>query len=72
MELNLDDEFQTLLLRSSLPDNWETLGVTLNNSTFGGKLTMFTVTDGLFNEEGRRKDNNVNNEDAFFIEGRGR
>ena len=33
---------------------------------------MSMVNDALFNEEARRKDNDVNNEEAFVTEGRGR
>ncbi|KAL4582349.1 hypothetical protein LXL04_006896 [Taraxacum kok-saghyz] len=36
----LKDEEQAILLLSSLPDNWETLVVTLSNSAPGGKVTM--------------------------------
>ncbi|KAH9784249.1 retrovirus-related pol polyprotein from transposon RE1 [Citrus sinensis] len=51
----LDDELQVLLLLSSLPDNWETLVVSVNNSVSNGKLTLNMVTDRLQNEESRRK-----------------
>ena len=50
-----DDESQVLLLLSSLPDNWETLVVSVNNSAPNGKLTLNMVTDRLQNEESRRK-----------------
>ena len=51
MKMVLDDEFQALLLLSSLPDSWETLVVSLSNSTPNGKLTLGTVKDSMFNEE---------------------
>lgn len=55
MEMVLDDELQALLLLSSLPESWETLVVSLSNSSPNGKLTMSQVTSNLFNEEVRRK-----------------
>ena len=50
----LDDELQTRLLLSSLPDSWETLVVSANNSAPNGKLTLDMVTSRLQNEESRR------------------
>ena len=38
MKLELDDEVQTLLLLSSLPDIWETLVVSLSNSGPNGVI----------------------------------
>ncbi|CAH9131081.1 unnamed protein product [Cuscuta epithymum] len=52
----LKDEEQAILLLSSLPDNWETLVVTLSNSAPNGAVTMQMVTDALMNEEARRKE----------------
>lgn len=52
----LKDEEQAILLLSSLPDNWETLVVTLSNSDPSGKVTMEMVSDALMNEEARRKE----------------
>lgn len=43
MKLVLEDELQALLLLSSLPDSWETLVVSLSNSTPEGKFTMEVV-----------------------------
>ena len=40
MKVVLDDEFQALLLLSSLPDSWETLVVSLSNSASNGKLSL--------------------------------
>lgn len=54
--LKFDDELQALLLLSSLPDNWETLVVSLSNSAPEGKLTMAMVKDAVFNEEARRRE----------------
>ena len=56
MKMILDDEFQALLLLSSLPDSWETLVVSVSNSARSGTLTLDMVKDNKFNEEFRRKD----------------
>jgi hypothetical protein len=40
-----EDELQALLLLSSLPDNWETLVVSLSNSTLNGVLQLSMVKD---------------------------
>ncbi|KAF7149048.1 hypothetical protein RHSIM_Rhsim03G0193900 [Rhododendron simsii] len=61
--LKFDDELQALLLLSSLPDNWETLVVSLSNSAPDGKLSMSIVKDALFNEEARRKEMGTDCED---------
>ncbi len=55
MKIVLDDELQVLLLFSSLPNSWETLVVSVNNSALNEKLTLDIVTDKLRNEESRRK-----------------
>ena len=54
MKMNIDDEMQTSLLLSSLLDSWETLIVTVSNSTPNGILTMESVKDSLLNEKARR------------------
>ena len=54
MKMNIDDEMQTSLLLSSLPDSWETLVVTVSNSTPNGILTIESVKDSLLNEKARR------------------
>ncbi|GFY87492.1 hypothetical protein Acr_05g0011310 [Actinidia rufa] len=56
IDLHFDDEMQALLVLSSLPESWETLVVSLSNSTQDGKLTMSTVKHALFNEEARKKE----------------
>ena len=56
MKINIDDKMQALLLLSSLLDSWETLVVTVSNSTPNGILTMESVKDSLLNEEARRKE----------------
>ena len=52
--LSLDDETRACLLLNSLPDNWNTLVVSLGNSTPEGKVTLAIVRNSLFNEEIRR------------------
>ena len=47
MKIILDDELETLLLLNSLPDNWETLVVLVNNLVSNEKLTSDVVTDRL-------------------------
>ena len=54
--MNIDDEMQASLLLSSLHDSWETLVVSVSNSTPNGILTMKSVKDSLLNEEARRKE----------------
>ena len=56
MKMNIDDEMQASLLLSSLPNSWETLVVTISNSTPNGILTMENVKDSLLNEETRRQE----------------
>ena len=56
MKMNIDDEMQASLLLSSLPDSWETLVVTVSNSTPNGILTMESVKDSLLNEDVRTKE----------------
>ncbi|VFQ75020.1 unnamed protein product [Cuscuta campestris] len=76
MKLVLDDELQALLLLSSLPESWETLVVSLNNSAPEGKLTMDVVKSSLLNEEARRRDlsSSSYSDQAHVaeVEGRGR
>lgn len=72
-EMKIDDELQTLLLLSSLPESWDTLVVTLSNSAPEGKLNMDSITDCLLNEESRRRERGVNNQfEANVFENRGR
>jgi len=55
MKLVMNDELQSLLLLSSLPESWETLAVSLSNYAPDGALTLSKVNDRMFNEEIRRK-----------------
>ena len=56
VKMTLDDELQALLLLSSLPESWETLVVSLNNSAPNDVLSFNTVKCSMFNEKTRRKD----------------
>ena len=67
MKLELDDEVQTLLLLSSLPDNWETLVVSLSNSTSNGVITVNMVKNNIFNEEARRKELGISSNTKAII-----
>jgi hypothetical protein len=49
MNLELADEMEALILLSSLPDSWETLVVSLSNSTSNGKITLKKVKDNILN-----------------------
>jgi len=49
MKLILDDEFQVLLLLSSLLDSWETLVVSISNFASNGVLQLTMINDSLFN-----------------------
>jgi len=49
MNLELADEMEALILLSSLPDSWETLVVSLSNSTPNGKITLKKVKDNILN-----------------------
>ncbi|RVW14266.1 Retrovirus-related Pol polyprotein from transposon TNT 1-94 [Vitis vinifera] len=72
MKITFDDELQALLLLSSLPESWETLVVTVSNSTPDGVVTMSQVTSSLLNEETRRKSSGSSHSEALVIENRGR
>ncbi|XP_028073414.1 putative disease resistance protein RGA3 [Camellia sinensis] len=70
--MELDDEMQALLLLSSLPDNWETLVVSLSNSAPERKLTMEMVTDALFNKAARKREMGGEQSQALVTESKGR
>ena len=56
LEVPRVDEVLALLLLGSLPDNWETLVVTMGNVEIEGKhLSLECVKSSLLNEEARRK-----------------
>ena len=56
MSMSPDDELHALLLLSCLPESWDTLVVSLSNSTPEGIMSMDMVKATLLNEEARRKD----------------
>ena len=69
MKFELDDEVQLLLLLSSLPNSWETLVVSLSNSTPNGVIIVNMVKDSMFNEEARRKELGISsNTEALVTE----
>lgn len=72
MKLILNDKVQALLLLSSLPDNQETLVVSLSNSAPNGAITIDMVKDSMFKEDARRKEHGTFNSEALVIERRGR
>ena len=65
MKMNIGDEMQASLPLSSLPDSWETLVVTVSNSTPNGIPTMESVKDGLLNETARRKERGESSSGVF-------
>ena len=71
LEVLLADEVLALLLLGSLPDNWETLVVTLGNVGPQGKqLSLEMVKSSLLNEEARRKDiESISDSKALVTEG---
>ena len=52
MKISLDDELQSL---SSIYDSWETLVVSLSNSTPDDKVSVSTITSHVLNEEARQQ-----------------
>ncbi|GKV11817.1 hypothetical protein SLEP1_g23036 [Rubroshorea leprosula] len=74
VKLAIDDEVQALILLSSLSDNWETLVVTLSNSTRDGEMTLQLVKDNILSEESRRKEQGIMSfeSEALVTEYRGR
>lgn len=50
-----DDELKALLSRNFLLDSWNTLVVSLSNSTPQCVLTLDIVKDIMFNKKARRK-----------------
>ncbi|GKV52757.1 hypothetical protein SLEP1_g59325 [Rubroshorea leprosula] len=74
VKLAIDDEVQALILLSSLPDSWETLVVTLSNSTRDGEMTLQLVKDSILSEESRRKEQGImsSESEALVTEYRGR
>lgn len=65
--MKLDDEIHALCLISSLPDSWETLIVSLNNSTPNGVFTLKIVKESMLNEENRRKERGLNTQNQILV-----
>lgn len=73
MKMVLEDELKALLLLSSLPENWDTLVVSLSNSEPQGVLTLDIVKYIMFNEEPRQKEQRMSKKsEAIVTEHRGR
>ena len=53
--LSLNDKTQACLLLGPLLDSWNTLVVSMGNSTPKGKVMLAMVINSLFNEENRKK-----------------
>ncbi|GFZ00193.1 hypothetical protein Acr_13g0015920 [Actinidia rufa] len=62
VDLQFDNEMQAILFLSSLLESWETLVVSLSNSTPNEKLTMSMVMDALFNEKARIREMGMTNQ----------
>ncbi|XP_058762004.1 PR5-like receptor kinase [Vicia villosa] len=68
-----DDELQTLIILSYLPESWDTLFINLNNSTSYGKLVRDSVTDSFLNKESKWRERGFNNQfEATNVDNRGR
>ncbi|KAF3652829.1 hypothetical protein FXO38_15906 [Capsicum annuum] len=76
MGVKFDKEIQGLWLLNTLPDSWETLRVSLTNSTPSGIVTMEYVKSGVLNEEMRRRSqassSSSSHSDVLVTEERGR
>ena len=72
MGVNFDDEIQGLWLLNTKLDSWETLRISLTNSTTSGKVTMEYAKSGVLNEEVRRKSQDISSHsDILYTEDRG-
>lgn len=75
MKINFEDEAQALLSLSSMPDSWNTLIVSLSNSTLDGKLTLVMVKNSMLNEEAKKKEkgeNDASSADAYMAKTHGK
>ena len=57
MGVEFNDEMQALWLMGTLPESWETLCVSLSNSSVNMALTKQATVNALLNEEVRRRSN---------------
>ncbi|MHC6132813.1 hypothetical protein L8N14_020250, partial [Serratia marcescens] len=73
MKLDLDDELRALLLLGSLPDSWETLVITVNNTAADEAVTWDQFLTVVLNEEERRAQyGNTGSGSALVTEDRSR
>jgi hypothetical protein len=73
MKKNFEDEVQALLLLSSMPDSWNTLVVSVNNSAPNGRLTLEVVKNSMLNEEAIKKEKgDASSSDAYVAESHGK
>ena len=73
MGVKLDDEIIGLWLLATLPDSWETLRVSLINSSPNGIITLEIAKKGVLNEEVRRRSQGSSSQsDILVTEDRGR
>ncbi|KAG8387460.1 hypothetical protein BUALT_Bualt02G0023600 [Buddleja alternifolia] len=57
----------SVIARSSLPDSWDTLVVSVSNSALNGDLTLQVVKDCLLNKESRRKEQAFSTEQNALV-----
>jgi hypothetical protein len=50
MKINFEDEVQTLLLLTSMPDSWSTLVVLVSHLALDGKMSLEMVKNSMLNE----------------------
>lgn len=63
----LDDELKALLSLNFLLDSWNTLVVSLSNSTPQCVLTLDIVKDSMFNKKARRKKQRMSIESKVLV-----
>ena len=74
IEIDFDDETCALIILASLPNNWETMRMTVSNSTGKEKLKYNDIRDLILAEEIRRRDasETSGSDFALNLETRGR
>ena len=69
MKMVLDEELRALLLLSFLSDGWETLVISLSNSSLEDLIALAMVKNCMLNKEDRRKEQEVlSHNEALVIE----
>jgi len=66
-KVKLGDEVQALILLGSLPDSWETLVVSLSNSTKEEEMSLALVKDSILSEEARRKEQGISSSESEVL-----